>query len=203
MFIIFDTETSGFPSSKKHAKDQAWICQLTVAIYDEEGELAEYVDSYIKPEGRQIHPGAQKAHGLSVEFLADCGEDERIAITNMNALISDHAGMIHAAVAHNIDFDMPMINYAAARTHQPNTLLNFPQFCTMKNTVDLCQLPFARRSYGTQKYKWPKLEELYKFLHGTQMEGAHNSFHDVAGTAACFFTPQLRDIYINYMRGNS
>ena len=50
----------------------------------------------------------------------------------------------------------------------------------MKESVDFCQLP--GRGFG---YKFPKLNELYKKIHGEWFSGAHDAMVDVEATLKC------------------
>ena len=50
----------------------------------------------------------------------------------------------------------------------------------MKQSVDFCQLP--GRGFG---FKYPKLNELYKKIHGEHFSGAHDAMIDVEATLKC------------------
>lgn len=199
-FVFVDTETSGFISQKKGEADQAWVCQLACLLTDEKGNEISSYQAYVKPEGRTIHEGASAVHGLTAEFCAVSGELEEAVASTMTGYLRNTAG-IEAIIIHNASFDIEHINYMCARAGVGNELLNYPIFCTMKNTVDLCQLPFAGRAFGKQKYKWPKLTELHKELFGRSFDGAHDAMADVEALARCFFTEPVQDIYNTWKNG--
>ena len=72
-----------------------------------------------------------------------------------------------------------------------NQLVNFPilrkieklpYFCTMKSTTEICKLPHKG---FTNKYKYPKLAELYHYIFGKTPENLHNSMNDAIYTLEC------------------
>jgi len=73
MFIIFDTETTGFPSryGAPHTDIEAWdsarLVQLAWQIHDELGELVEVKNFIVKPVGFTIPYNSEKIHGISTE----------------------------------------------------------------------------------------------------------------------------------------
>lgn len=82
-------------------------------------------------------------------------------------------------VGHNINFDRNIIGAEYLRQKRYNPLLDYPFICTMKQTIDFCHL---------ENFKFPRLQELYKLLFGSEFNGAHDAYNDVQATAKCFFT---------------
>lgn len=199
-FVFVDTETSGFISQKKGVLGQAWVCQIGCLLTDNNGLEIARNNSLIKAEGRSINEGAQQVHGISVQCCDAEGLPEEEVACNIMGYLRNTA-WIEAIIIHNAPFDIEHINYMCARAGVGNELLNYPIFCTMKNTVDLCQLPFAGRAFGKQKYKWPKLTELHTELFGRSFEGAHDAMADVEALARCFFTAPVQAIYNNWKNG--
>jgi hypothetical protein len=58
----------------------------------------------------------------------------------------------------------------------------------MISTVDLCKID------GPYGYKWPKLEELHRFLFKHDFDGAHDALADIQATAKCFWELANRNI---------
>lgn len=191
--IIIDTETSGFPSKKLGAKDQAWITQIGVVFIDKT-EILECFSTYIKPNGRVLQPGAVAVHGKDEIFLEENGLNESVAMDRFIDTICawNRNDTVESIVGHNIDFDIEMFSYLFSRQLCNNILLRHPLFCTMANTIDLCRFP-SKSSPG--KFKRPKLGELYRFLFNKDMTDAHNALGDAIATAQCFMHPRIQEIY--------
>ena len=60
-----------------------------------------------------------------------------------------------------------------------------PEYCTMKNTIDLCQIPKINKSNKTY-YKYPTLLELYMKLFNETPQNLHNSLVDIVLTLRCY-----------------
>jgi len=55
------------------------------------------------------------------------------------------------------------------------------QFCTMKNSVEICGFD------SRQGNRYPKLQELYSKLFHQPFENAHDAYCDIKATADCFW----------------
>lgn len=84
---------------------------------------------------------------------------------------------------HNIEFDKNMIIEEAKRCNIKFDSNNIKWIDTMKTTTDLVKIPNKNWPY---KYKWPKLQELYKFLFNRNFSWAHNAMNDIFATKDCF-----------------
>lgn len=84
-------------------------------------------------------------------------------------------------MAHNITFDLLMMNIELAR--QEATPIETPgkRFCTMTAMTPICKL---QGNYGD--YKWPKLSEAYEHAFQEKLEGAHDAMADVRGCARIY-----------------
>ena len=69
------------------------------------------------------------------------------------------------------------------RATLPNYLLGKPEYCTMKQTTNLCKLP--GRYPGS--YKWPKLAEAYSHIFNEDLQDAHTADADAKACARIFF----------------
>lgn len=189
MELFFDTETSGFINKNLPADhpNQAWIMQIAFILSDKERIYTEF-SSLIKAEGRSCTPGAQAIHQIYTEEC-DKGGIPEISAAHAFWDAFTHTNL-NTIVAHNISFDLAFIEHLMHRL-KLNVALNaieeFPHFCTMKNSTNLCKLPGR---FG--KYKWPKLTELYRFLFDEDFEGAHDALVDVRATRRCYY--RLKEI---------
>ncbi len=178
-FLIFDTETTGF-----NARDR--LVQLAWELYDEEN-LIEQQSLIVKPYKFTIPANVVKIHGISTQYANEVGFPLpyvlRVFLKRLNA--ADYI------VGHNIDYDIKVLSSEYSRLRIPSPILRKPRICTMRESVDYVKLPpgnlFAR-------YKLPKLSELYRFLFGKEMQGAHNAKYDVRATAECFFELRRRGV---------
>ena len=186
IFLVFDTETGGFPSKKKELTDdtQPPTTQLGVSLCTKDIVIAE-LSMLLSVGDRYINPRATEANGHTSELCNEFGLNPLAAITAFHAMVIK-ADMV---VGHNISFDTQMIDIEYARagmTEEAKVYNAKPTYCTMKTTTELCGLS---RKDGRPKY--PTLEELYSFLFDVKLEGAHDAMVDVQATTACFFDPRV------------
>jgi DNA polymerase III epsilon subunit-like protein len=169
----------------------ARITQLAWQLVDIDGGsvLAEGSD-YVQPSGDDwlMHPMAEATHGVSCARLQ--AEGRELLDVAMDFVAA--ALRADVLVCHNLDFDLNVV--AAELIHHAQIdgaaeyLLEQPRYCTMLASINLCQLPFpSGRSWGgPQKFKWPKLLELHRFLFGVDFDGAHDALEDVRAPVRCF-----------------
>ena len=178
--LIFDTETSGLPTSYKasFADKNAWprIVEIAWIIIEDNSRPISSSEFLIRPDGFSISQGATAVHGITTEKALTEGNPLRYAL----ACLAEDLSEVNLIVAHNIDFDFPVINCEYLRMNMPSSLGAKTRFCTMRSTTELCNLP---GSYGP---KWPKLEELYRFLFSRSFSEAHRAMHDVQATTECY-----------------
>jgi len=99
MFLIFDTETTGFPSKNlpKENPAQARIVQLAFLLLDKNfKEVSCFKSLVCLPEGKSIASGAQAAHGISTDDCNKYGE----SINNVMHLFNSHLLRADLVVAH-------------------------------------------------------------------------------------------------------
>lgn len=180
MELFFDCETSGFINKNMSATDsgQAWIMQFACILSDKNRIYNEF-STLVVAGKRTCHPKAEAIHGISVEECNKGGLNEG----QLYHILANNFFTADTLVAHNIDFDLLFVDHLIQRVHKKwNGLYEKSKFCTMKETTELCQLP---GKFG--KFKWPKLTELYKFLFGEELEGAHDALIDVRATRRCYY----------------
>lgn len=185
MELFFDTETSGtfnFKNPLFRNPDFPWVVQLGAILAEDGIAYAEY-NVMIQSNGRTITPGAQKVHNIPVELADRAGLTEQEVAVTFNQLV-ENADLI---VAHNMQFDYTIMRGFFFRTDVSDSeLFNADKYCTMLGTTSLCKLPGR---FGN--YKWPKLQELHKFLFGENFVGAHDAMFDIRATMKCFY--ELKD----------
>jgi DNA polymerase-3 subunit epsilon len=188
--LVFDVETTGFPTKglplnddkQPHVVQLAWL----VATVTTEGWKPLTIWSSILsiPKEVSMNPNAEKVHGISKAMTM------RHGINPLNALIALTRAIktVDRVVAHNLKFDEQLIQIMSAR-YMPESWDPKDTYCTMLSSVDLCNIPGR---WG--KPKWPKLQELHKFLFGEEFEGAHDALADVYACARCYFELVKRGI---------
>lgn len=181
MILVFDTETNGLPKNFKAPPTDLnnWprIIQLGWALYHDDGVKIASFCNLIKPDGWTI-PNEKFwiDNGYSTEKNAAEGMPIQIVLRDL----AHHIDKAHTVVAHNMDFDYPiiaaeMIRYNIRPTNKPSKL------CTMKASTNVCMIP------GARGFKWPNLTELHTYLFGTGFDGAHDALSDVLAAARCYF----------------
>jgi DNA polymerase-3 subunit alpha len=175
--VLLDTETNGLPKNRYAPISEAgaWpaILQISWTEFDVTGRNMAHVDS--KHVNVALHPsiawdtGAAAVHGIT--------EAEARTGTPAVAALGELADVLRRAavvVAHNLDFDKSVIR-AAAYTEWlrdgPVTLRDIwprglREFCTMRATQNLVRIPSPYYGPDSGKFKPPRLNELYMWLHG-------------------------------------
>jgi DNA polymerase III epsilon subunit-like protein len=174
--LIFDTETTGLPQSRDLArtKPNNWphIVSISWVILDTETNyIVKQRSAIIHPEGRWIIPeDSIKIHGITNDIAIEQGEELRLVMEEFIAEKYDYL------VAHNMQFDLNVINNALIWDLGMKAPLFSKRMCTMVMTTPLCKLP---GNFG--KYKSPKLKELYFHAFGRHPDESrlHGSMYDV------------------------
>ena len=183
MFLIFDTETTGFPKDWNAPITDLdnWprMVQLAWQIHDEKGELIEVQDHIVYPEGYDIPFNATKIHGISTERARNEGKPLREVLE----MFSSSLQKCEYVVGHNVNFDLNVTGCEYLREFGENPLgSKVPLDSCTETTAALCQIPGGRGG----KFKLPKLEELHQFLFNEGFDEAHNAAFDVEATARVF-----------------
>lgn len=155
--IIFDIETSGLTPG--------YICQLSYLVIEDESVCGQNF-YFTVPE---VKRGAQNVHHLSVHKLKKLSEG--MTFFDWSKEVFHDFNNADKIIAHNIQFDMPFLESEFDRCGLK--LKNKNKFCTMVHFTDICKLPFKNSHSAYRycdKYKFPKLEELTKFLGITHKE---------------------------------
>ena len=105
--IVFDTETTGLD------KNADRVIEIGAVELVNRFSTGRRFHVFINPQGKQIHPDAEKVHGISIAQLADKPVFADI--------VDGFLGFIDGAklVAHNASFDTEFINAEFARLELP------------------------------------------------------------------------------------
>ena len=186
-FLIIDIETTGLPRDKKAPVDDFdnWprIVQVAWILTDEKGKEINSDANYIKQHSR-VPASAVKIHGITNEIC----DTQGLGINEVFEKLMLDLKNAKYVVAHNIDFDIPILECEFLRAGYKRQFTRKRKICTMKKGTAFCELP---RSYG-YGYKYPTLMELFKELYypyasSISSTQEHNSIFDVLVTCKCFF----------------
>lgn len=188
MILFFDTETTGLPKNwKAPVTDlENWprLVQLAYLVYDFDGNLIHSCNEIVKPNGFVIPADASNVHRITTDIANQRGSK----IEEVFELFSIHLRRAKVVVAHNMAYDEKIIGSELIRLGLDNILDSKEKICTMESTVDLCKID------GPYGYKWPKLEELHRFLFKHDFDGAHDALADIQATARCFWELKKRGV---------
>jgi DNA polymerase-3 subunit alpha len=183
MYLIFDTETTGLPSSWNAPLTDFdnWprVVQLAWQLHDATGSLIRARSFIVKPEGFSIPFNAEKVHGISTDRAMREGSS---LIEVCLAFLEDVNQSTYLA-GHNISFDLNIMGCELLRLGMPNYLEEKKQLDTKELATDYCAIPGGKGG----KYKWPTLTELHLKLFGESFAEAHDAAYDVDATSKCFF----------------
>jgi DNA polymerase-3 subunit epsilon len=98
--IVMDTETTGLDARKGDRLVEIACIELINRI-----PSGREFHVYINPQGRDVHPDAERIHGITSAFLADKPKFDDI-VDDFLAFIGDDGQL----VIHNANFDMGFIN---------------------------------------------------------------------------------------------
>jgi DNA polymerase-3 subunit epsilon len=107
--IVMDTETTGLD----HKKGDRLIEIGCIELVNRIPSGREY-HQFINPEGRDVHPDAERVHGISTASLADKPVFSKI-VDDFLAFLGEDGSL----VIHNANFDMGFINMELDRLGRP------------------------------------------------------------------------------------
>lgn len=191
MFLIFDTETTGLPRNYNAPLSDSdnWprVVQIAWQLHDVKGGLISANSIIVRPNGFTIPFNAAQVHGISTERAVAEGHDLQTVMNEFVEVLKQTKYLC----GHNIEFDLSIIGAEFIRLGISNHFSGKPVIDTKSDPVtEFCAIPGGKGG----KYKWPKLEELYRKLFNEGFEEAHNAAFDVAATAKAFFELLKRNI---------
>ncbi|MFA7304019.1 MAG: 3'-5' exonuclease, partial [Methanoregula sp.] len=151
MLLFLDTETTGLPKYYATNDSEKWprIVQLAWSLYDREGNRESQNSFIIYPTDFTIPPDSARIHGITTERA----KSEGVSLHKVLPLFNADVEKANIIIAHNADFDLPIIKTEFLRCRMATNLAGKQKFCTMKapGIVSYCKIP---NSSGT-KNKWP------------------------------------------------
>lgn len=190
--LVFDTETTGLPADyNAPLTDSAkwpYILQLGFIVFDTTTkEILEYSDTIIRlDKAIPISPESIAIHQITPLRSQQDGIPIQQALQHFSDCIRD----VDIIVGHNIIFDKRMLMVEFHRNQMPNSLYRngkmILDYCTMKQSVEMCAIKAINKNTGELYNKWPTLTELHTYLFGEKPKGAHNAIADVMICLRCF-----------------
>lgn len=188
MILFIDTETTGLPTRRNaHHTDLAvWprIVSINWAIWESPENEVRNRYYLIRPDNFIIPHDATRIHGISTQIALRDGKQLRVVLKELLDDITRYSPLL--IVAHNIEFDIPIVLSELHRAGLPKHIERMPTYCTMVSSTNYCAIPHWNRN----GYKWPTLDELHKKLFGQGHEYSHDAKADLSACAKCFFRMQ-------------
>ena len=178
-YLLFDFETSGIgPFEKQKAIQLAWV------VCDNSMNKLSNIMSFYFNDVKKINTDFHK--NLTVSKINKIGVSPQYILNNFLNDADDVLKNNGLIIAHNISFDYKILQNecTANKLNYDFDIMSSKLFCTMKSTTNLCKI---KTHAGNNKY--PKLIELYKFLHNKDPELIlHEASNDVEVLYRCFKT---------------
>lgn len=190
-YCVFDTETTGLPLRKSYYEyyspkdfgfyENARVIQLAWLIFEinENDEIInENRYNYYLNYDKEITNS--HIHRIDLNLLEKVGNDRNIVIHKFLETIKD----VDMLVAHNISFDLHVLQSEIERLNIPFNLFDKKSFCTMEQGKNITKIKGNFTSY-----KCPKLVELYSFYYPDEdelLKNAHDASVDVEMCFKCF-----------------
>lgn len=203
---VFDTETTGLiPKNIKcdclnenDLENCPYIIQFSFINYNvEDNSLIEYKDNYVSLQDNvEIPIQSTNIHGITKKIIEKKGENIEFVIENFIVIYTTSTDIL---IGHNVIFDIKMLLIETMRLFIKtknnkwlvyynlinNGYCNEKTYCTMKKSVNLCNI-YIKNKYGNMFKKYPKLSELYFHLFDENPKNLHNSIIDCFCCLRCY-----------------
>ena len=182
MRLFFDTETSGMVDFRSGpGENQPVPVQAAFYLETLSGNVVRVASFLIDPGswGSRVpwDPDAERVHGIPREVASSYGIPAQEFANTVRWLV----GLSTVTIAHNVEFDLRVVNYAMARLNLPR--IEWPaSYCTMLRSVQHVRKPVRRSG----EFGWPKLGEAYRHFVGKELSGAHDALVDVYACRAVY-----------------
>jgi len=186
-YLFLDIETTGLPVNRNAKPEELenWphIVQIAWLLFDENKKLIES-NNYIIKQNAPIPQRTIEIHRITDEIANKKGQEPKDVLVKFSKSVANTEFLI----AHNISFDLPIVESEFLRNGFEKQFSKKKQFCTMEIGKDFCAIS---KRYG-KEYKLPTLTELYKQCFyknelAIELEQGHNADIDVRVAAKCFF----------------
>lgn len=183
-YLFFDTETTGLPRLRNVPPEDfsnwPYIVEIAWLLIDEEG-LQAAGGNYIVKQNVSIPKEATAVHHITTQEMLLKGIPPKDVYSEFIECVEKAEYII----AHNLEFDMPIIECELLRNGFNKILFSKKQYCTMKGGRDFCTV-YDRAG----RIKNPKLSELFGDLYFDnpylKFEGTHNALADTNMVHRCF-----------------
>jgi DNA polymerase III epsilon subunit-like protein len=187
--LIFDVETTGLPergASLKNLTKYPYIVQFSWMIYDASQNRVDGVNDHIVkiPEYITIPIEASNVHGISNDKMRSEGKDINLVLDIFTKDMLDS----HVIVAHNLSFDKTIVQAEYLRNKRINWLGRHRkmEYCTMRRSLNICNIYKKNMYTGEKTKKYPKLMELHHYWFKTVPNNLHNSLIDIFVCFRCY-----------------
>ena len=131
MFLIYDTETTGFPKNWNAplTDSENWprIVQFAWQLHDETGKLLSRGNRIVTPDGFTIPFQSAKIHGITTEIAQAEGMPLKEVVEEFNKDL----GRATYVMGHNIEFDVNVLGAELHRLGQElEPLTKKPSICS-------------------------------------------------------------------------
>ena len=187
--LIFDVETTGLPergASLMNLEKYPYIVQFSWMIYDASQNRIDNVNDHIVkiPEHITIPIEASNVHGITNDKMRTEGKDINLILDIFTKDMLDS----QVIVAHNLSFDKTIVQAEYLRNKRINWLGRHRkmEYCTMKRSVNICNIYKKNIYTGEKTKKYPKLMELHHYWFKTVPNNLHNSLIDIFVCFRCY-----------------
>ena len=187
--LIFDVETTGLPernATLKNLEKYPYIVQFSWMIYDaSRNKISNINDHIIKIPNDIIIPiEASNVHGITNEIMRAEGKNINLILDIFTKDMLDS----NVIVAHNLKFDKTIIQAEYLRNKRINWLGRHRkmEYCTMKRSLNICNIYKKNIYTGEKTKKYPKLMELHYYWFKTVPNNLHNSLIDIFVCFRCY-----------------
>lgn len=176
VICVLDIETDGLPNKNLDSVDYPNVVQVAWLLMDTDGNIFKKESELINYPNI-TYTEAFAVNNIDITLVKRIGKQPNEVYKK---LISD-IKISNFIVAHNIDFDLPILKSQLKKYQMQDPFNNKRTICTMKESINYCGIP----NYDGRN-KFPKLTELYKKLFDYDIEQKHNAESDTLLTAKCF-----------------
>tara|TARA_Y100000741_G_scaffold363849_1_gene353095 strand:- start:725 stop:1375 length:651 start_codon:yes stop_codon:yes gene_type:complete len=187
--LIFDVETTGLPergASLMNLEKYPYIVQFSWMIYDASQNRIDNVNDHIVkiPEHITIPIEASNVHGITNDKMRTEGRDINLILDIFTKDMLDS----QVIVAHNLSFDKTIVQAEYLRNKRINWLGRHRkmEYCTMKRSLNICNIYKKNIYTGEKTKKYPKLMELHHYWFKTVPNNLHNSLIDIFVCFRCY-----------------
>ncbi len=165
MYLIFDTETTGFPKNFNinfediNNWDTARCVQLAWQLHDIQGNLINSSSKIIKPKGFEIPHASTKIHRITNEIADEQGHDIETVLDEFKTALEN----TEVIIGHNVSFDINVIGSEFFRIDSSFSYPKLEIIDTMKSTTDYCKITIGKVGTVENISESGKFKDFFKF----------------------------------------